>query len=443
MNLFNKLVVGASAVAFAAALTAGVGATSADASSLADSTSVYLDNQSYIHISENGDTKVSVSYPTMSKKGLSADKNICTYDMTEDGVDVDLSTLNVTKTNYIKIVGNKNDDPIVLKIDPATTLGKATVSASNGAITVGTKAAPTTPIAADKLQYATTTSNWENMEDMDSEMYLQLGATIRVRKEADDVILSDATVTDGTDVKSVGYKLYSLKGTFASKEIKAKIKKMANGPKVSIDLAKHTIKVPKKAQYRVNTAEGNGTWTYVADGISLDETKFDITKKGAVDVRTAATDKKPASKFTVAAYKAMYTFGVETDTNDTTGATASLVSTASGVSAAVTGGAVTAKYTISPAVKKTATSAAVTIDNKSKIYTYQYMTATTAPTATTTKGIKTVKTEKTATISKSSFKKDTVLYIRRAAVTKGVTEWSTPWVKVMTYSASNFTMTIG
>lgn len=476
MRLLNKIAVGASAFAFAAALTAGVVASPAPVAK-ADKNVTRSDNFNFSkstltieNLVNSNDQKIIVSYPTVDKNSvLSADKNICTYDRGEDGnVVVDLSTLNPTKDNYIKVSGN-NSDTVVYKIPAAIQLGKGTV-ASSGAITVTKKDKSTlTTTEKSSLEYATTSSNWDKATSMDFSKFLQLGATIRVRVAGTE----NPNVEKASTIKDKAGNTYTYKeldGNLPGKEIKAKIPKMANAPKAKVDYAKRTITIPKDCQYRIN-GEGDkfdkwqDEWVKVTANTPLDSTKLDLTKDGAVDVRKAATDTKPASKYSVTSWNKIYPMGVFEGTDKkiqlvTSGPTITGGDVSGGTLGAgkydpVTHGAVTiksesTKSTVDAKGKvKVVTSSAITINNKDDgaLYEYQYVVVdkgtvpklTDKVTGTVKKG-----TEKVVTVKNDSKYKDKDIYIRRAAVkTKGSEEWVTDWVKLATITNQAYDVTIG
>ena len=95
---------------------------------------------------------------------------------------------------------------------------------------------------------------------------------------------------------------------------------------------------------------------------------------------------------------------------------------------------------------KTATSAAVTIKNESKIYAYQYVIVDKGTEVKLdTKGVKTLKAGKDVkiTVKDSKTYKDKEIYIRRAAVTKGNTQWVTDWAKAATITEKAGKVTLG
>lgn len=452
MKLLKKIAVGASVFVLTAVLSAGAGKT-ADASSLKDNITLDLGKQT-IKIAKSDDKKVVVSYPTANSKGvLGTDRNVCTYDVGTSDIIVDLSTLSSIKDNYIKIVGNKNTDPVVIKIPATETLGKATVNAASGEITVAKKNS-TEVYDKTKLEFATANTNWAPFTDMNPGSYLQLGATIRIRiAPSTNVSLGDKK--EITDTTKTTYDLYEVNGNLAGKEIKARINKRASAPKARVDYTKRTITISKGYEYRINKDDSLGEWkpvrekSFVLEGGKKfeDGTILDLTKAGAIDIRKAATERVPASMYSTVSYNPIFTFGVKNDTADK----ASLVTTAGAVTAGTaTGCGVTASYTITPSKEKTPAYAVVTIKNESKVYSYQYVTVDkgTIP-ELNTKGVKTLSVSKTTPKEvRISFKgstsfKDKEIYIRRAAVTTGNAEWVSDWCKLATITDNCGKVTLG
>lgn len=469
----NKIIVGASAFAMAAALSAGVGSADADAAkvekSVSEKISIQYDAQT-LTVTDPGDTKISVAFPTVKDKKVGADKNICTYDVptTDKKVVVDLSTLNVTKDNYIKVWGNKNTTPVIVKIPAAKQLGKGTVK--DNKITVVDKAKAEVKVALDfaigngkfNLQAADKSGN---ATAIDVANYTQLGATVRVRTSASEELtnaeLLELTAQEYAVGKSTTEKVsvYEATGTFAGKEAKVKVPKMANAPKIKVDWTKGTVTLPKGAEYRVNTIgesaalgadfnPGNKLVLTAKVGEAEDTTKgtvLDFAKGGDIDVRTAKTDKKPASKYLSFVYGAKATYCV----TGTAPATSKPVGDSeydkadSKVSTAKTGGTdvVTIAYTRTKGAKKTATSGAITISNKDANGDYQYLLLSgdsiTAPTAAA-KGVKTIKAKAGDVTLKLKNKNAQKLYVRKAAVIKGNSlAWATDWVEVMSLTKTD------
>jgi hypothetical protein len=470
----NKIIVGASAFAMAAALSAGVGSADASADkvegSVSDKISIDYKNQT-LKLAELDDTKISVAFPTVKDKKVGADKNLCTYDVDSKKVDVDLSTLNVTKDNYIKVWGNKNKVPVIVKIPAATQLGKGTVK--DNKITVVDKAKAEVKVALD---YAIGNGEFnpqaadtgDKATAIDVANYTQLGATVRVRTSASEeltnVKLLELTAQEYAVGKSTTEKVsvYEATGTFAGKEAKVKVPKMANAPKIKVDWTKGTVTLPKGAEYRVNTigdsaALGDGfnpgdKLVLTAVGTSVDVNKgtvLDFEKGGDIDVRTAKTDKKPASKYLSFVYGAKATYYVDGNSPAAPSPDGKKVddSVYDAVSSSVKdkdsdGKEVVAiSYARTKGAGKTATSGAITISNKDANGDYQYLLLSgdsiTAPTADA-KGVKTIKAKAGDVTLKLKNKNAQKLYVRKAAVTKGNSlAWATDWVEVMSLTKTD------
>lgn len=485
----NKIIVGASAFAMAAALSAGVGSADASAAntvekSVSDKISIDYTKQT-LKLAGLDDTKISVAFPTVKDKKVGADKNLCTYDVdSKKEVNVDLSTLNVTKDNYIKVCGNKNTTPVIVKIPAATQLGKGTVK--DDKITVVDKAKAEVKVALD---YAIGNGNFETKAATDNKVteidvanYTQLGATVRVRTSASATAENDTIIAKAPVEYTVGksttdkVNVYELTGTFAGKEIKVKVAKLANAPKVKVDWTKGTVTLPKNAEYRVNTIGQSAAlgkdatgWTAVdklvlkkatKDSLTATEMKsgevLDFAKGGDIDVRTKATEKKPASKYLSFVYdkKAPVYVVSATDTQGASG-----VADTKYDSVEVKFGN-TAKNTDSDKLyklefkyartqgtkvgkKEVATSGAITVKNTDDKYTYQYVVvnSNTAP-AVDVKGIKSVKAKTGTATIKLNNKNDQYVFVRRAAVTKGDVAWATEWVKAIALTKTDLVPTV-
>lgn len=466
MRLLNKLVVGASSVAFAAALVAGVNAPTASASSVKDKVIVDLDNQ-MLAVSSSGDKKISVSFPSVKGTEITGEKNVCTYDMPKSGsVAVDLSTLNVTKDNYIKVWGDKNTEPVIYKIPAADKLGKASI-----AFKAATKDQPETATATipkkgestaykGKIQVAVGTGSWHLVEStgaqggkstyeglIDVSDFTALGATLRVRVAGADAYTGPSPEPVETTSKEYTIKgstkkatVVEYKGSFPSKEIKVKVPKKAAAPKVKVDYTKGIVTLPKNAEYRVNTANSLGEWK---DGTSLttkENSEFDISKGGAFDVRTKAKDKKPASMYLAFKYDAQAVLKVANDGNVKDDAAKVKVTSGSATSADLT---LTYARTVTTG-KKASTSGAITISNANKDFAYEYLVVKDGgnedPKADV-KGAKAVKSGKDTVVKFKNDAKYTV-YVRRAAVTKGDVAWATKWVKAIELSKTDLKATV-
>ncbi len=331
MNLWKKATFGVSAVAFAAVLAAGANVKSAEAAATNIAPgliSVDYANQ-LMKINETSgtkDTKFYVSVATVSVKKTKVEDTVnetysvklkaaTEYDAKTAGVaTIDLASYAVTKDLYLSVRGNKNENAILLKIPAAKTKIKAAVDPALCQveiqdITIKKEPKPLT----DKIEYCTSNGSWAEYTKGKTDLtsHQVLGATLRFRVKA-----SAATVFSKTDTKlpaadGSSISFYANTGNYASNELKVKIAKTANGPKATFDYAKHTIKVANTAEYRVmanNAANLPAAYTEVPDDpnpkiktttLSAD-TIFDSVKDVDCnfDIRTAAIDKKPASKIT-------------------------------------------------------------------------------------------------------------------------------------------------
>ena len=480
----NKIIVGASAFAMAAAISAGVGSADASAAtkdvtgSVATKISIDYKNQT-LKLASLDDTKISVAFPTVNKdKKVGADKNLCTYDVdSTKAVNVDLSTLNVTKDNYIKVWGNKNKVPVIVKIPAATNLGKGTVK--DNKITVVDKAKAEVKVTLDYAigngDFKKQAAGSSKATEIDVANYTQLGATVRVRVSAPDTAVSDlGAPTDYQVGRNAADKVAvydTLTGTFAGKEVKVKVAKMANAPKVKVDYTKGTVTLPKGAEYRVNTIGASaalGDKFNAGDKLVLTTkgtgnadvakgTVLDFTNGGDIDVRIAKTDRKPASKYLSFVYNKKAVIAPTTTvsskdnpsgiTSNNVASVTFKVTEPSATAAAeynklkVAYARIAATYD-SKGKTKTATSGAVTIDNSAEeTYAYQYVVTNSNTThAVDVKGIKTVKA-KAKVVVKLKNKEDQYVYIRRAAVTKGDVAWATDWVQLVKLSKTDMTPT--
>ena len=449
----SKVIVGISAFAMAAAFSVGTEAVKADAEtfnysgSVGNKITIDYPNQA-LKLNNLPDTKIFVSFPTVKDKKVGADKNLCTYDVENKAVNVDLSTLNVTKDNYIKVWGNKDIAPILVKIPAAPLLGKGTITTTDDTSTLTVAKKGESNGVTYALDYAVgngsfITQRASNIKatSIDVKNYEQLGATIRVRVAASEAVSDLGNPTEYQVGKSTTEKIGvydSVKGTLASKEIKVKIPKMPNAPKVKFDYIKCTMTLPKNAQYRINDDAGLGAWT---DGdkavLELKGDKkvsgIDIARQsGDIDVRTKGTSTKLASKFLACPLGKLPILlpAVKPSKSDES----LKVNDKADVTFTVTNEdqQLTISYERKAAVGKTATSGAITIDNKNETYAFQYIlvkgTSNELP-SDDAKGVKNIKV-KTSSVIKLKNKDDYTLYVRRVARVKRQIEWATPWVKV-------------
>ena len=333
----GKLLLGAGVVTSALAVSAGFGVQSASAAEAATSIDIakiainYSKQNIVVNEGDDGkDTKLYVGIGTYSAKA-STDvkvKKWIEYDNdTTNGVTIDTSSLAVTKTQYVVIKGDVNTKEVAIQLAATPAKLAASIDYTDPAapalslkdITKGKSSA--TPVenvefsVANGSAYTTYAAKIDSAAGTDLTKYQKLGATLKVRQAAStDIAKLDKT--DGTrnckevDIKLNGEaaKAYSATGTFASKELKVKVAKLASGPKITVNYTKNTVSIPKTAQYRTAVSE-NFVNTLVADAskntVVVPLSKFEQTKAFTLDVRTAAkvndkdkTKSKSASNIT-------------------------------------------------------------------------------------------------------------------------------------------------
>lgn len=329
----GKLLLGAGVVTSALAVSAGFGVQSASAED-ADATAATAIDIAKIAInygeqnivvkeaaSDPADTKLYVGIGTYSAKtptDVKVKKWIEYDNDTTNGVTIDTSSLAVTKTQYVVIKGDKNTKEVAIQLAATPSKLAASIDYTDPAapalslkdITKGKSSA--TPVknvefsVANGSKYTTYTANTDNTDSAagtDLTKYQKLGATLKVRQAAStDIDALDKNDSTGNckevDIKLNGEvaKAYAATGTFASKELKVKVAKLASGPKITVNYTKNTVSIPKTAQYRtavseefVNTLVANASKNTVLVPLS----EFKQTKAFTLDVRTAA---KPNTK---------------------------------------------------------------------------------------------------------------------------------------------------
>lgn len=335
----GKLLLGAGVVTSALAVSAGFGVQSASAAEAEAATSIdiakiainYSKQNIVVNEGADGkDTKLYVGIGTYSAKA-STDvkvKKWIEYDNdTTNGVTIDTSSLAVTKTQYVVIKGDVNTKEVAIQLAATPAKLAASIDYTDPAapalslkdITKGKSSA--TPVenvefsVANGSAYTTYAAKTDSAAGTDLTKYQKLGATLKVRQAASTDI-AELDKTDSTrnckevDIKLNGEaaKAYSATGTFASKELKVKVAKLASGPKITVNYTKNTVSIPKTAQYRTAVSE-KFVNTLVADAskntVVVPLSKFEQTKAFTLDVRTAAkvndkdkTKSKSASNIT-------------------------------------------------------------------------------------------------------------------------------------------------
>ena len=332
----GKLLLGAGVVTSALAVSAGFGVQSAsaeDAATAIDIAKIAINyGEQNIVVKEDAakaDKKLYVGIGTYSAKA-STDvkvKKWIEYDNdTTNGVTIDTSSLAVTKTQYVVIKGDVNTKEVAIQLAATPAKLAASIDYTDPAapalslkdITKGKSSA--TPVenvefsVANGSAYTKYTAKTEKTAGTDLTKYQKLGATLKVRQAASTDIAKLEKADSTGNCKEVDIKLngeaakaYAATGTFASKELKVKVAKLASGPKVTVNYTKNTVSIPKTAEYR--TAVGvfatdlvNGA-TKNTVVVPLAEFKQDVAF--TLDIRTAAkvnyndkTKSKSASNIT-------------------------------------------------------------------------------------------------------------------------------------------------
>ena len=325
--LHGLLVLGAAAVVSVAATSYN-----ADAKGITP-TSYTVDyaNQKIIVGGLDGNTKIYVATTTVTAKTNKATGETITtaktgvateYDAVAK-MEIDLSSFAVTKDVYLSIWGNVTTDPTLIKLPAATTKMKAVVDAVDSTVAINNTTDAKNPVEISGTEFCTTNGVWKDYTTAASgkvaattsksttvklDGYAKLGATLRFRVKASANAALPATATElGKDANGNAIKAYVGTGNFASNEVKAKIAKTANGPKATIDYNKQTIKIANTTEYRVQAA-ATAVNPFVAAGdektVTIDFATLKTTaakpaapaagKDVEFDLRTAATDKKPA-----------------------------------------------------------------------------------------------------------------------------------------------------
>ena len=316
MQNVKKILCGLSVVAAAVLLQGNVASAEEEPSTL-PTTAITMDYEKQLmKISEVGmakrDTSINFGFASV-KKGVVKVSNWSVYKY-DEGLTVDLSYLNNQKDNYIQIKGNVNKDPITLLIPSANKKVGVQMNPVNAQVAFCTY---TTSMKKDAeeiedglVQYRTKYSNWNTYINgtTDLSIYQPLGATLYFREGADETSTIQEFTDDAYDILKDAngneVPLYTL-GSFPGKEVKVTIKKLANSPKVKVDYVKNTCTIPANCEYRA-TAPGDYAAEF-GDPLSMKLTKSlaNLLPRGEgwLEIRTAATEKKPFSLINQIYYK--------------------------------------------------------------------------------------------------------------------------------------------
>lgn len=326
----GKLILGAGVVTSALAVSAGLNTQSASAedAKTITQTNIKVDfaNQEITVAKETSSNVNNKLYVAVGSYRASAPTNITAkkwieYDAKDEAsVAIDTSSLATTKDQYIAIKGDVTVDPVVVKLPASPKKLSASIDYNSTTkpviklkdVTKGKASA----VAVTKIQYSKVNGSWTDYTSTaDSETDLtgcqKFGATLKVREKAftTPTAPNDNSATATLNTKTTPlytFKDNTTKGseahyTFASKEVRVKIPKLAAGPRVSVNYLKNTVSLPKTAEYR--TAVGtftpvNGTTATVTKTLKEINSSDSVTADFTLDVRTAAkTTGSDSTKF--------------------------------------------------------------------------------------------------------------------------------------------------
>ena len=222
-------------------------------------------------------------------------------------ITIDLSSLNRAKDNYIQLKGDKNAEPLTIKIPAINSKVAAVFDAVNAKVTINDITDRKNPVAitTGTVEYRTQYSGWTTYTAGSTklDMYQDKGATLNFRLAASAKALVSTAKVDTTSIP--GESVYSLTGTFPGKELKVAVAKRANGPKVTADYVNVLFSLPAKTEYRFNKASQLGTWTMAENpdkAAKLTDIESNLTVDGTLEVRIAAAGNRTASKATKLAF---------------------------------------------------------------------------------------------------------------------------------------------
>lgn len=334
----KKFLQGVLTLGMAAAICFGASAVQADAAITPANIEVNGDTQTLTVKNASSEKEIMVGFAKQGKKSGKTTFSVASWDIYEPvsgTVTVDLSNLNSAKDNFVE-VKYLNGDIAIIKIPKAAAKCVATYDATKDELEVKAGASKSAATAASSYEYRTAFSSWIDGETLTSGKttaanfgkYQPQGATlylrvpgetgdsgvakaIEVNSELTDVYEAENVTEDGKIATT--YKSVSL----PSKEVKLKIAKQANSPKVPVNYVKGEVTIPANTEYRIaGKATEAGTLEFFKESGNVKITKNaskvakaagELLKDGTtpniagfIEVRTEAntTKKKAASKWT-------------------------------------------------------------------------------------------------------------------------------------------------
>lgn len=327
-SLFKSMAKGFAVASLAVVAGAGISAVDADAASSIQAKDVTIDyaNQK-MTIKETSTTKdleLFVAVPTVkvvtkTDKATGVKTTTSTisavaatawdeYDYnTTSGVTVDLSTLNRAKNNYIQIKGDKNAEPLTICIPAVFSKAKAVIDPITAKVELKDATNPKElKTLSATTEFRTSYSGWATYDAAkdDLKFYKQRGATLyfRIAASATGALNTATTTTDIKDTAGNAVTVYQA-GSFPGIELKVAVAKLANAPKVTANYTNNTFVIPKNAEYRVNSSTALGSWSGTV-GTAAKVIDANPVAAGTIEVRTAQTATKPASKVFALTYAA-------------------------------------------------------------------------------------------------------------------------------------------
>lgn len=443
MKTVNKVLFGSAAVLATAAL-AQFGGTAKEASaasiSAADITIDYAKQQLKVNESRDNtgikDLQIYAGIATVNAKTnvITEPKSWETYD--DSSATIDLSGLKNNKDNYIQIKGNKNSDAITIKIPAVTEQLKAKFDAVNGVAKVTKK--DKTDYTGD-LQFRTQFSDWADLSNTARTFasYTQRGTTLYLRVPANPAESLTAATTATVKDKANQNVTCLVTKSFPGSEFKMSIAKTADAPKVKLDYANNVYTAVKGQEFRIHDDSTFGA-DYSKITVKSDKKPLATLmgeRNNILEVRTAATASKPASKPTQIRYE-LEDIAPELKNGATT------VENASKNEDKILNdvyGKLTVGATVTPKTKKGVTTYNIDFTNASTEYAYNVIVKDVTEAASTpavgdkvTKKIAAHKVGKADTKLTLALKENQVVFVSRVGnASKKV--WSTPYANLGTF----------
>ncbi len=256
------------------------------------------DNYVFLEVlKKEGDTKPGTIYPYPCKDGA---------------VTIDLSFLKAAKPSYIRIWGDKNTEKVNKTVNAQPPKSKFKYTPKEAPVKGADEADDA--FAEKLLKYykesfgITGTGNyefkplygreWNDLADLDLATAKVAGTTLVMREAA----VENKAAAEGEA---------AVAGAPAGAEVKVKVSAMPKAPKVTIDYAKDTIKLPKKAQYGIIDVNGDLKYIDCAAGGAIAPSKI-LEEVGKAAGLTDTESSKALTKYVDAGIDKGFTLVVRT-----------------------------------------------------------------------------------------------------------------------------------